>query len=68
MLRRPLRGSDGILGVHFPTLKRGANERCAYGADTVESLLQPHGIHAIAGAHASPVCLNPSGAPSMVRF
>jgi hypothetical protein len=36
----PLRGSVGVLGIHFPTLKRGANKHCAYGAIAVESILQ----------------------------
>jgi hypothetical protein len=40
-LRRPC-GADGLLPTTFPTLKRGANNHCAYGAVKIEaSLLHP---------------------------
>ena len=34
-LRRPLRDSVLVGGAAYPTLKRGANKRCAYGAGFV---------------------------------
>ena len=43
-------GLAACLGAPFPTLKRGANKRCAYGAGTGERKRRNRGIE-----HASPV-------------
>jgi hypothetical protein len=37
-----LRDSGGIVGLTFPTLKRGANKHCAYGAG--DGLLANYGV------------------------
>jgi hypothetical protein len=53
-LAPPLPGSAGISGLRFPTLKCGANIRCAYGAGTAESVLQTYDIRSIALPPALP--------------
>jgi NodT family efflux transporter outer membrane factor (OMF) lipoprotein len=70
-LHRPYGTAETLCGFAFPTLKRGANKRCAYGADFgihfAEFSVAALGLCLLAGCNVGPK-YNPPTAPAITAY